>query len=266
MTDSRRPARAWLCACLLVLAASVPPAAHAADVPVIAAAANLQFAIEQIAAAFTAASGHNVRLSMGSSGNLSRQIRQAAPYQLFLAADEDYVLDLARDGFARDEGVIYATGRIVIIAPHGSPLEPDAMLDGLQAALAGGRLGKFAIANPEHAPFGRRAREALQHKGVWRAIQPHLVYGENVSQAASFATSPNAHGGIIALSLALAPQVTARGRHALIPQNFHSPLNQRMVLLRDAGTVARSFYDYLQSAPARAMLRAHGFGVPAAAR
>lgn len=264
MTDSRRPARAWLCACLLAFGVSAPHAARTADLPVVAAAANLQFALEEIAAAFAAASGQQLRLSMGSSGNLSRQIRQAAPYQLFLAADEDYVLALARDGFTRDQGVIYATGRIVIIVPHGSPLDPDPMLDGLQTALAAGQLGKFAIANPEHAPFGRRAREALQHKGIWQAIQPHLVYGENVSQAASFATSPNAHGGIIALSLALAPQVAARGRHALIPQQFHTPLNQRMVLLRDAGSVAREFYDYVQSAPARAILSAHGFGVPAA--
>lgn len=261
---SRRAAPAWLCACVLALCTGAAAAVRAGDVPVIAAAANLQFALEQIAAAFTAASGQQVRLSLGSSGNLSRQIRQAAPYQLFLAADEDYVLALARDGFTRDQGVIYASGRIVIIVPHGSPLAPDPMLDGLQAALAAGRLGKFALANPEHAPFGQRAREALQHKKIWDAIQPHLVYGENVSQAASFATSPNAHGGIIALSLALAPQVAARGRHALIPQQFHSPLHQRMVLLRAAGTVARDFYDYVQSAPARAILRAHGFGVPAA--
>jgi molybdate transport system substrate-binding protein len=262
---SDRP-RSLLAACVLAALLGAAPAARADEAPVIAAAANLQFAIEEIAAAFSAQTGLRVRLSMGSSGNISRQIRQAAPYQMFLAADEDYVLALARDGFTRDEGVIYASGRIVIFTPHGSPLEPDPMLDDLQAALAAGRLGKFAIANPEHAPFGRRAREALQHKRIWPAIQPHLVYGENVSQAASFAASPNTHGGIIALSLALAPQVSARGRHALIPLQFHSPLNQRMVLLRDAGQVARKFYDHVQQDSARAILRAHGFGVPAAAR
>lgn len=262
MTRSRRPARAWLCACFIVLGASTPYAARAADAPVIAAASDLQFALPAIAASFAADTGHAVKLSMGSSGNFARQIRQRAPFQMYLSADEDYVLALARDGFTRGRGVRYAVGRIVIVTPHGASLQPDAKLADLRAALADGRLRRFAIANPEHAPYGRRAEEALRHAGLWDAIRPHLLFGENVSQAALFATSADAQGGIIAYSLALAPQVSARGQYALIPQQWHSPLNQRMVLLRDAGAIAQRFYDYVQRPAARAVLRRYGFVLP----
>jgi molybdate transport system substrate-binding protein len=233
-----------------------------ADAPVIAAASDLQFALAEIADAFEAETGQPVELSFGSSGNFARQIRQGAPYQMYLAADEGFVLDLHADGFTRDEGVLYALGRIVIFAPHGSALEPDSRLDGLAAALDQGRVARFAIANPEHAPYGLAAEQALRHRGLWEAVQPKLVLGENVSQAAQFAATGDTAGGIIAYSLALAPPVAARGDHALIPEAWHSPLRQRMVLLGDAGPVAERFYRYLQEPPARAILRHYGFALP----
>ena len=233
-----------------------------AEAPVIAAAADLQFALQEVAAAFESETGQSADLAFGSSGNFDRQIRQGAPYQIFLAADEKFVLDLSRDGFTRDDGVIYARGRIAIFAPYGSPLKADSALDGLAAALEAGRITHFAIANPEHAPYGERAMEALRHRGLWEAIAPKLVFGENVSQAAQFAASGNAQGGIIAYSLALAPKVAALGAHALIPEAWHTPLSQRMVLLRDAGPAAEHFYRYLQAPSARAILRRHGFELP----
>jgi molybdate transport system substrate-binding protein len=236
--------------------------ARAGPPPLIAAASDLQFALEEVAGAFQADTGLSVSLAMGSSGNFARQIRQGAPFQIFLSADEDYVLDLARDGFTRDEGVLYAIGRIVLLVPRGSPLAADASLADLAAALADGRLTRFAIANPEHAPYGRRAQEALRHAGLWEAIRPRLVYGENVSQAAQFATSGNAQGGIVAYSLALAPRVAALGAHVVIDEAWHSPLRQRMALLRDAGPVAERFFGYLQEPPARAILRRYGFLLP----
>jgi molybdate transport system substrate-binding protein len=233
-----------------------------ADAPVIAAASDLQFALEEIADAFEAGTGEGVELSFGSSGNFARQIRQGAPYEMYLSADERFVLDLHGDGFTRDQGVLYALGRIVVFAPQGSAIEPDSRLDGLAAALDQGRVARFAIANPEHAPYGMRAEEALRHRGLWEAIVPKLVLGENVSQAAQFAATGNTAGGIIAYSLALAPPVAARGDHALIPEKWHSPLRQRMVLLDDAGPVAERFYRYLQQPPARAILRRYGFTLP----
>jgi len=252
---------------LLSLPASLAGLASVAraDVPIIAAASDLQFAVEEIAEEFLRETGHAVRLSFGSSGNFTRQVRQGAPFQLFLSADEDYVLDLARDGFTRDEGVLYAIGRIVIMTPHGSPLPADGTLGSLAAALRDGRVSRFAIANPEHAPYGKRAEEALRHKGLWEAIQPRLVLGENVSQAAQFATSGNAQGGIIAYSLALAPRVAALGSFELIAEDWHSPLRQRMVLLGNAGAVAESFFDYLQQPAARGILARYGFAAPEAA-
>jgi molybdate transport system substrate-binding protein len=247
---------------LLVAVAMAPAAAQTDAPPVVAAASDLQVALEEIAAAFTGETGRSVRLVTGSSGNFSRQIRQGAPFELFLSADEDYALDLARDGFARDEGALYAVGRVVIVVPQGSPLAADGTLEDLKAALADGRLVKFAIANPEHAPYGHRAEEALRHRGLWDAIRPKLVLGENVSQAAQFATSGNAGGGIVAYSLALSPQLAARSTFALIPEDWHSPLRQRMVLLRNAGPVAEQFYDYLRKPAARAILRRNGFALP----
>jgi molybdate transport system substrate-binding protein len=244
-----------------LLLSGVPAAAQDGDsrAPIIAAASDLQFALEEISGAFTENTGRSVRLSMGSSGNFARQIRQGAPFQMYLSADEDYVLNLARDEFTRDEGVLYAVGRIVIIVPEGSPLAPDGSLEDLEAALQDGRVNRFAIANPEHAPYGKRAREALQHRGLWEAVEPHLVLGENVSQAAQFATSANAQGGIIAYSLALAPAVAALGTYELIPDDWHQPLNQRMVLMNDAGPVAQAFYDYVQQPLARSIFRRYGF-------
>jgi len=236
-----------------------------ADAPVIAGAADLKFALEEIAAAFKEDTKREVSLVFGSSGNFYRQIGQGAPFRMFLSADEGFVFKLADAGKTVDRGVLYAVGRIVILVPHGSPLKADGKLNDLTAALADGRLRKFAIANPEHAPYGKRAEEALRHAGLWEKIKDRLVLGENVSQAAQFALSGGAEGGIIALSLALAPTIAAQGTHALIPESMHSPLRQRMVLLRDASPAAARFYAYLSGAPARATLRRYGFLPPGAA-
>jgi molybdate transport system substrate-binding protein len=247
---------------LAMLALAHPPAGLADGRPVVAAASDLQFALAEIADAFAAETGDRVRLTMGSSGNFARQIRQGAPFELYLSADEDFVLDLARDGFTRDDGDLYAIGRIVLIVPHGSPLAPDGTLDDLAAALDSGRVSRFAIANPEHAPYGRAAKEVLMRRGLWEAVEPRLVLGENVSQAAQFATTANAEGGIIAYSLALSHSVSARGNYDLIPAHWHAPLRQRMVLLDNAGLVAERFYAYLRQPGAREIFRRYGFTLP----
>lgn len=236
--------------------------AKANNAPVVAAAANVQFALEEIAKAFQKNTGIRVRLSLGSSGNLARQIRQGAPYELFLSADERYAVDLARDGYTEGDGALFALGRIALLVPHGSPLQADGTLKDLRAALSDGRLNKFAIANPEHAPYGQRAEEALRHAGLWESIRPHLVLGENVAQAAQFAASRNAQGGIIAYSLALSPKLSSLGTAALIAQTWHRPLRQRMVLIQGASAEARRFYQFLKQPPARAVFRRYGFSLP----
>ncbi len=260
---SPRLRAAWLAACLL--AAPVMAAAQTGgrtEAPVVAAASDLQFAVEEIAAAFRAGTGMDVRLAFGSTGNFARQIREGAPFQIFMAADEQFIFDLHRDGFAPNDGDLYAVGRIVMMTPHGSPLAADSNLDTLAAMLSEGRLTRFAIANPDHAPYGMRAREALIHKGLWDDLQPHLVMGENVSQAAQFALSGSAQGGIIAYSLALAPNIETRGNYELIPEDWHEPLRQRMVLLRNAGPVAEAFYAYMNGPSAREIMERYGFALP----
>ena len=254
-------ARRALLSLLAVLGLSGPAAAQG-DVPVVAAAADLHFAVTEIAAAFEAETGTVVRLAPGSTGNFARQIRQGAPFEMFMAADEQFILDLHADGFSADAGALYAVGRIVLMVPHGSALTADADLDALERMLAAEQITRFAIASPDHAPYGMRAREALVNRGLWDGLQPFLVLGENVSQAAQFALSGNAEGGIIAYSLALAPEVSARGSFALIPEAWHTPLRQRMVLLNHAGPVAQAFYAYMMAPPARATLERYGFTLP----
>ena len=235
-------------------------AAHAQAA--VAAAADLKFAVEEVAARFTADTGKTLRLSFGSSGNFTRQIQEGAPFQLFMSADEDLVFRLADAGKTEDRGTVYATGRIVLFTPNGSTVAPDAEMRDLGAALKDGRLKRFAIGNPDHAPYGKRAEEALRKAGMWDSIQPRLVLGENIAQAAQFAVSGDAQGGIVAYSLVLSPQLSGKGRYVLIPQDWHQPLRQRMVLLKGADESARAFYAYLQQPRAREVMRKYGFILP----
>jgi molybdate transport system substrate-binding protein len=246
-------------ACVLCLAAS--PAVAQSPLTV-AAASDLKFALDEIAASFEAGTGTAVRIAYGSSGAFRQQIAEGAPFELFFSADEDFIRALHREGRTRDEGTLYAIGRIAVLVPEGSPLQPNPTLQDLAAAIADGRLKRFAIANPQHAPYGRAAREALQHAGVWDKIQNRLVLGENVSQAAQFATSGSTQGGIVAYSLVLAPAVSRLGRHALIPAEWHQPLRQRMVLLKRAGAGAEAFYAYVQTPAARKVFDKYGFRLP----
>ena len=233
-----------------------------ADAPVIAGASDLKFALEEIAVKFRQDTQREVKLVFGSSGNFYRQIGQGAPFQMFLSADEGFVFKLADAGKTVDRGELYALGRIVIIVPRGSALKADSEFKDLSAALSDGRLKEFAIANPEHAPYGRRAEEALKHAGLWQRIQGKLVLGENVSQAAQFATSGSTQGGIIAYSLAKAPAVAALGDFALIPDAWHEPLKQRMVLVKGAGETAQNLYRYMQQPAARSIMKQYGFVLP----
>jgi molybdate transport system substrate-binding protein len=239
--------------------AGSPAAARGGRPPLVAAASDLNLVLPEIAKEFAAETGLAVELAFGSSGNFARQIRQGAPFEVFLSADENYVHRLAGDGLTRDAGVLYASGRIVLFVANGSPLAADANLEDLRRALRERRLGKFAIANPEHAPYGRAAEETLRRAGLWESIRPHLVFGENVSQAAQFAASAAADGGIIAYSLALSPALANRGRYALIADDRHPPLRQRAVLLAGAGDVAARFYAFLQTPAAGLLFARYGF-------
>lgn len=254
--------RTFALAVALVASLALSPVVRAQDAPAVAAASDLQFALTEIAAAFHAQTGKEVKLAFGSSGNFARQIQQGAPFEMFFSADEKFVTDLSAAGLAVDDGALYAIGRIVMVVPNGSSLKADGTLGDLALALKDGRLTKFAIANPEHAPYGQRAEEALRHASLWDEIKDRLVLGENVSQAAQFATSGGAEGGIVAYSLALSPEVSKLATYALIPDDWHQPLRQRMVLLKGAGETARDFYDFVQSPDTRNILKRFGFVLP----
>lgn len=256
----KRRSTFWLLTALLLsvpmIATSAPP------VPTVAAAADLRFAIEEVATQFERKTGQKLRFVFGSSGTFYSQILQGAPFHMYMSADEDFVFRLADAGRTVDRGRLYARGRIGIMVPNKSSLKADGEFKDLALALKDGRLQKFAIANPEHAPYGRRAEEALRHAGLWDVIRPHLVLGENIAQTAQFATSGSAQGGIIALSLAKVPAVAQLGRFELIPETWHKPLLQRMVLLKNAPPPVRAFYDYIGSAAAQAIMVRYGFSMP----
>jgi len=250
---------------LLLVGLALGPAAQSCatqQVPIIAAAASLRDLLPELAERFSADTGIRPRLSFGASGNLRRQIAQGAPFDLFLSADERYVSALARDGHLQDEGAVYALGRLALLVPKDSPLQPDGTLTDLREALSDGRLERLAIANPQHAPYGLAARDILHGLGLWQAAQAKLVIGENVGQAAQFVATGNAQGGLVAYSLALSPRLAACCRHGVIPAKLHAPLRQRGALVKGAGEQARRFFDFMLAQEGRVIVERHGFDLP----
>ena len=239
----------------------------------VAAASDLKFALTQIASLFQAQTGQAVALRFGSSGQFARQIAYGLPVDLFMSADESYVFELAKAGLTRApaghagapdtdlaRGTRYATGRIALLIAPGADIRLDANLNGLRASWQ--HVSKFALANPEHAPYGRAARQALVALGLWEMVQPKLVLGENIAQATHFVSSGAAQAGLTALSLALAPEVAQPDRHLALPERLHDPLHQRMVLLKSAGVAADALFRFLQMPAARALMARYGFSSP----
>jgi len=223
----------------------------------VAAASNLKFVLADLLALYRQQSGLEVQLSLGASGALVQQIRQGLPVMLFVSADEERVDELVKAGLTQDAGQRYATGRLALLVPKDSPLP---LQDGLQAvALALRKQDKWAIANPELAPYGLAAQEALHHAGVWARVQPQLVKGESIAQTTQFVVTGAAAAGITALSLVMVPQVAQRTRFKVIPADLHAPLHQKLVLLKGANPETRQFRDFLLSPAARAVFQRHGY-------
>lgn len=260
------PKTAWLRGMLRTLGLSLLlalqallPAAQAGERITVAAAADLKFALDEIVADFRRMRpGDTVEVVYGSSGKFATQIRQGAPFDLYFSADIAYPRALEADGLALGPTRPYAVGRIVLWSRTR-----DASALRLQD-LADPALGRIAIANPRHAPYGKRAEEALRAAGVWDAVQPRLVQGENIAQTAQFVQTGNASVGIIALSLALNPALAAQGGHHLIDAALHAPLEQGFILTRQAQgkALATAFADYIGTAAARVVLVRYGFELP----
>ncbi len=242
---------------VLGLGVALSPCAFAAEVTV-AAAADLSFAMNDLAAGFEKQTGNHVLLSLGSSGNFFAQIENGAPFDLFFSADVDYPRRLAAAGYADPATLyVYALGKLVLWSPRGGI---DVQRFGMDALLQPG-VKRIAIANPEHAPYGRAALEALKHAGVYERVRSKLVLGENVSQAAQFVDSGNAQVGTVALAIALAPSLKNRGEYWEIPQAWYPPLEQAAVIIRNARqrATAEAFLRYVRSPAGQAILRRSGF-------
>lgn len=266
----RRRLTAWL-AGPLALALAVT-AAHASGEPLrVAAASNLTQVLPALLSQYRGsagageAAGREILLTFGASGNLSRQIVQGAPFDLFLSADQWFVDWLAE----RDETVAvadYARGELVLYVPDRSPLAAGQGLAAVDAALADGRLRRLALANPQHAPYGQAARAALQARGLWQPLERDglLVYGENVAQTAQFCAGGAVDAGLIPLALALSPALAGKGHYTPVDPALYPPLIQRMALLRRAAgdADARALYAFLLAPATDGIWRRFGFARP----
>lgn len=248
-----------MCALLAVGPLALCGAAVAETITV-AAAADLKFAMTRIVTAFQERHpADRVEVIYGSSGKLHTQIRQGAPYDLYFSADIDFARRLAEDGFTAGAVVAYAHGRIVLWSPRldATRMTLETLLDPA--------ISRIAIANPRHAPYGQRAVEVLRAAGIWERVEPKLVYGDNIAHTAQFVESGNAQVGILALALALAPELARQGGYGLIPDELHRPLEQGFVVTRRAAgsELARRFAAFIRSAEAGAVLTRYGFVLPA---
>jgi len=228
----------------------------------VAAAADLNAALPELAAEYQKQTGNSVKLAFGSSGSLFSQIQNGAPFDMFFSADEEYPRQLVEAGIAERPSLYrYAVGKLVVWVPASSSLEVEQ--SGIKVLLDTS-VKKIAIANPQHAPYGRAAETALRHFGIYEQAAPRLVLGENVSQAAQFVESGSAQAGLIALSHALSPSLKGKGRYWIVPADAHPPLNQAAVILARSSRKqeAANFLAFLKTSQAIEVLRRYGFAIP----
>jgi molybdate transport system substrate-binding protein len=224
----------------------------------VAAASDLQFVLPEIAARFEKQTGIHVKPTFGSSGNFFAQIQNGAPFDVFLSADIDYAKNLESAGLSAPGSLTqYATGKLVLWLPAESKFDVHR---GLELLLDPG-IKKVAIANPQHAPYGRAAVAALQHENLYDRLKEKLVLGENISQTASFVVSGSADAGLVALSLALAPSLKDKGKFVEIPADYYPAIRQAAVIIKSSKqmSAAREFLTYATSAAVSDLWKNYGF-------
>src|SRR5262245_30489521 len=231
----------------------------------VAAASDLQAALPAIAAQFEKDTGQKVTLTFGSSGNFFAQIRNGAPFDVFLSADIDYPRQLEQAGAAeRGSLYAYATGHLVLWTRKDSGIDVGRGL----SVLTDSRVRRIALANPEHAPYGRAAVAALRHEGLYEQVKGKFVLGESISQTAQFAQSGNATVGLLALSSALAPALKNAGTYVEMPADLHPPIEQAAVVVAASRqkALAQQFVDALKKPAVAQIFKAYGFEIPRADR
>jgi molybdate transport system substrate-binding protein len=227
----------------------------------VAAAADLQFVMQDVGARFQKDTGKSVKLIYGSSGNFAQQLQNGAPFDMFFSANLDYPKRLEAAGLTEPGSFYeYAIGKIVIWVPNDSKLDVG---PGLKALLDPS-IKKIAIANPEHAPYGKAAVAAMQKENIYDQVKDKFVLGENISQTASFVASGSADVGIVALSLALSPNMKEKGRYAEIPAADYPAIEQACVIMRSSKNkdIAQQFLKFIQSAPVKELFQKYGFAIP----
>jgi molybdate transport system substrate-binding protein len=249
--------------CVLILGflASLLSGRAQADQATAAVAAGMKFAMDDIAATFRKAHPKDTfEVVYGSTGKLQTQVQQGAPFDLFFSADNTAPVDLAKAGFAGSEMRIYAIGHLVMWSTSVDASKLTV------ADLTDPKFTRIAIGNPKVAPYGKRAEESLRKAGIWDKVASRLVLGENVTQTAQFVESGNAQVGLIALSLAMSPELAKKGGHALVPDDMHQPLEQGFIVTkRGAGNpLAAAFAKFMQGKEVRAILLRYGYTLPEA--
>ena len=227
----------------------------------VAAAADLQFAMQDIASRFQKETGTTVKATYGSSGSFLQQIQNGAPFDVFFSANLDYPKKLEAAGLTEPGSYSgYARGKIVIWVPSGSKID----LSSGMKVLLDPSIRKIAIANPLHAPYGQAAVAALQHENIYDGVKDKFVLGENISQTASFVVSGAADVGIVALSLALSPNMKDKGRYVEVPTTDYPPIEQACVILRSSKNkkLAEQFLAFVKTPAIRDVLKSYGFAVP----
>jgi molybdate transport system substrate-binding protein len=245
---------------LAALSLVVSPALAQAATLTIAAASDLRFALDEVLQPFRQAhAGARTEVIYGASGKLTTQIRNGAPFDVFLSADRAFAGELQRSGLVAGAPRLYAIGHLVSWSA-----DPALGRLPLPELVRHPAVKRFAIANPEHAPYGRRAMEALQSQGLADAVKPKLVLGDNIAQAAQFIETGAAQAGLVALSLVLSPALAGKGTHTRVPQAWHRPPEQALVVTRRAADnpLAHAFVAHLETPAARATLRRFGFALP----
>lgn len=256
----RIPATVAMMFAIIATCASGPAvgAATSHRVVRVAAAANVRYALDRIVGLFRARHPSiDVQVAWGSSGSFFQQIRNGAPFDVFLSADADYPAKLAKEGFVDGKPFPYARGRIVLWVPNGSRLDLGKGLE----ALVSPEAKKIAIANPRTAPYGRAAQQAMKAARVFDAVRGRLVFGESIIQTAQFAQSGAADAGILALSLAKSAEMSGKGRWMLIPGSLHTPIEQHGAILAHAAdpAAARLFCEFLRGDEATKVWREFGY-------
>ncbi len=257
--------KTWVtfCALALLLGAAAASPVRAAESLSVAAAADLTYCLDDMNAAFKKSHPDaDIKVSSGSSGNFATQIKNGAPFEVFLSADIGFPRDLVKAGLADEKSLTtYAVGRLVLWTARPEAVD---VTKGLAILAKDEPVKKLAIANPDHAPYGRAAKQALEHDKLWDGVQGRIVMGENIAQTATFVATGSADAGIVALSLVITGANSKIGKWQEIPADKYAPLEQAAVLTKkgaDSAT-AKAYMDFLRTPEARTIFDRFGFRLP----